>query len=188
VERQDDPAASASGQSLPPELNRNAVEVMDPAGAVPTTDAGAKESRVGSKTAAIPPTVEAAPMPAPVASPNELREEKPAESNKADLAATKPESQLPRLPADQEEKMLKRAATLLGQNDIAGARLIFQYLAHHGSPRGAFALAESYDPKKWAGHHITGMMPDAGLARTWYARAAELGSREAVAALRKDNP
>ena len=189
VEHQDDPAASASGQSLPPELNRNAVEVMDPAGAVPaTTDASAKESSVGSKTAAIPPIVEAAPMPAPVPSPNELREEKPAESNKADLGATKPESQLPRLPADQEEKMLKRASTLLGQNDIAGARLIFQYLAHHGSPRGAFALAESYDPKKWAGHRVTGMSPDAGLARTWYARAAELGSREAVAVLRKDNP
>ena len=127
-------------------------------------------------------------MPAPVPSPHEVREEKPAESSKADLGATKPESQLPRLTADQEEKMLKRASTLLGQNDIAGARLIFQYLAHHGSPRGAFALAESYDPKKWAAHRVTGMTPDAGLARTWYARAAELGSREAVAVLRKDKP
>jgi hypothetical protein len=189
VERQDDPAGSASGQSLPPELNRNAVEVMDPTGAIPAaTDASAKEPSVGSKTAAIPPIVEAAPMSAPVPSPNELREEKPAESNKADLGAPKPETRLPRLPADQEEKMLKRASTLLGQNDIAGARLIFQYLAHHGSPRGAFALAESYDPKKWAGRRVTGMMPDANLASTWYARAAELGSREAVAALRKDKP
>ena len=189
VERQDDPAGSASGQSLPPESNRNAVEVMDPAGAIPaTTDASAKEPSVGSKTAAIPPIVEAAPMPTTVPSPNELREEKPAESNRADLGATKTESQLPRLPVDQEEKMLKRGSTLLGQNDIAGARLIFQYLAHHGSPRGAFALAESYDPKKWAGRRVTGMTPDANLARTWYARAAELGSREAVAALRKDKP
>jgi hypothetical protein len=188
MERQDDPG-SASGQSLPPELNRNPVEVMDPAGAAPaTTVASAKEASIGSKTAAIPPIAEAAPMPAPVPGPSELREEKPAESDKANVGATKPESQLPRLPVDQEEKMLKRASTLLGQNDIAGARLIFQYLAHHGSPRGAFALAESYDPKKWAGHHVTGMTPDAGLARTWYARAAELGSREAVAVLRKDKP
>jgi TPR repeat protein len=188
VERQDDPAGSASGQSLPPELNRNAVEVMDPAGALPAANASAKERSAGSKTASIPPIVEAAPMAAPVPSPNELRQEKPAESNKADLGAPKPETQLPRLPADQEEKMLKRASTLLGQNDIAGARLIFQYLAHHGSPRGAFALAESYDPKKWAGRRVTGMMPDANLASTWYARAAELGSRDAVAVLRKDKP
>jgi hypothetical protein len=189
VEHQDEPPGSAGGQSPPADLNRNAVDVTDPAGAVPaTTDASAKVSSVGSKTAAIPPIVEAAPMPAPVPSPHEIREEKPAESNRADLGATKLETQLPRLPVDQEEKMLKRASTLLGQNDIAGARLIFHYLAHHGSPRGAFALAESYDPKKWAGHHVTGMMPDAGLARTWYARAAELGSREAVAVLRKDKP
>ena len=84
--------------------------------------------------------------------------------------------------------MLKRASVLLGQNDIAGARLIFHYLAHHGSPRGAFALAESYDPQKWDVHRVTGMTPDASFARTWYARAAELGSREAVVALRKDKP
>ena len=127
-------------------------------------------------------------MPPPLSSPKELREEKPAESDKADLGATKRDTQLPKLPADQEEKMLKRASTLLGQNDIAGARLIFQYLANHGSAGGAFALAESYDPKKWAGHRITGMTPDANLARTWYARAAELGSREAAAILRKEKP
>ena len=84
--------------------------------------------------------------------------------------------------------MLKRASTLLGQNDIAGARLIFQYLANHQSARGAFALAESYDAKKLAGRRVTGMTPDADMARTWYARAAELGSREAAAMLRKEKP
>ncbi len=84
--------------------------------------------------------------------------------------------------------MLQRAAILMNQNDIAGARLIFQYLVNHGSAGGAFALAESYDPKKWAGHHVTGMMPDANLARSWYARAAELGSKEAAAMLRKEKP
>jgi len=84
--------------------------------------------------------------------------------------------------------MLKRASTLLSQNDISGARLIYQYLANHGSAGGAFALAESFDPKKLAGKRVAGMTPDADLARTWYARAAELGSKEAAAALRKDKP
>jgi TPR repeat protein len=152
------------------------------------TDANAKEPAAGSKTAALPPIVEAAPAPTPVPGRNEPREEKPAESNKADLDAAKPAAQLPKLSADQEGKMLKRASTLLSQNDIAGARLIFQYLANHGSAGGAFALAESFDPKKLAGKRVAGMTPDPDLARTWYARAAELGSKEAAAVLRKDKP
>jgi hypothetical protein len=188
VERQDGPAENASGQSRPPELNRDAAEVMEPPEALPaTTGANAKEPDTRGKTAAIPPIAEPAPIPSPVPRPAEIREDKPA-GNKADPGAAKPGAQLPKLSADQEDRMLKRGDVLLGQNDIAGARLIFQYLAHHGSPRGAFALAESYDPKKWTSHHVTGMTPDGGLARTWYARAAELGSKEAAAVLRKDNP
>ena len=73
--------------------------------------------------------------------------------------------------------MLKRASTLLGQNDIAGARLIFQYLAHHGSPRGAFALAESYDPKKWDGHRVTGMTPDARLGPHLVCACSRIGKQ-----------
>ncbi len=90
-----------------------------------------------------------------------------------------PESDLPKLAPDQEQKMLKRASDLMIQNDIAGARLIYRYLANHRSASGAFALAESYDAKKWAGRHVAGMAPDASLAAAWYARAAELESKEA---------
>ena len=129
----------------------------------------------------------AAPTPALVPAPKDVREGRPPESHKADLGATKRDT-LPKLPPEQENSMLKRASTLLGANDIAGARLIFQYLANHGSAGGAFALAESYDPKKWASHRVSGMSPDGDLARTWYARASELGSREAAAILRKEKP
>ena len=201
VGRQNGPAGNAGGPSLPAELNRKAVEVMDPTGILPsTTDADAKEPDAGSKTAAIAPaekpdarskTAAIAPLeatPALVPAPKDLREGRPPASDKADLGATKRDTQLPKLPAEQEDKMLKRASTLLGQNDIAGARLIFQYLANHGSAGGAFALAESYDPKKWGSHRVTGMTPDGDLARTWYARAAEMGSREAAAILRKEKP
>ena len=158
---------------------------------VASTGADVKEPDTRSKTAAIAPVEEptpAAPMPALVAGPRNLQEVRPPASDKADPGATKRDTQLPKLPAEQEDKMLKRASTLLGQNDIAGARLIFQYLANHGSAGGAFALAESYDPRKWGSHRVTGMAPDGGLARTWYARAAELGSREAAAILRKEKP
>ena len=171
VERQDAPAGNASGPSVPAELNRKAVEVMDPTGILPsTTDADAKEPDARSKaaastgadakepdtrskTAAIAPVEEpmpAAPAPALAPAPKDLQEVRPLASEKADLGATKRDTQLPKLPAEQVDKMLKRASILLGEDDIAGARLIFHYLANHGSAGGAFALAESYDPKKWA--------------------------------------
>jgi len=201
VERHDPPSGKASGQPLQAELSRKAVEVMDPTGILPATDAKepdasvntptvapAEEPDARSKIAALAPA-EPAPMPATptlVPAPNALQV--PPASDKADPGAAKKNTQLPKLPAEQVDTMLKRASTLLGENDIAGARLIFQYLANHGSASGAFALAESYDPKKWAAHRVTGMTPDVNLARTWYARAAELGSREAAAILRKDKP
>ncbi|HWJ17382.1 MAG TPA: hypothetical protein VNR65_01520 [Geobacterales bacterium] len=209
VERQNAPTGNAGGPSLPAELNRKAVEVMDPTGILPATtgpdakepDAGsktfastgadAKQPDIRRKTAAIAPVEEptpAAPMPALVPAPKDLQEGRPPASDKADPGVTKRDTQLPKLSAEQEDKMLKRASTLLGENDIAGARLIFHYLANHGSAGGAFALAESYDPKKWGSHRVTGMAPDGDLARNWYARAAELGSREAVAILRKEKP
>ena len=53
VERRDGPAGNASGSSPPVELNRKAVEVMDPTGILPaTTSADAKEPDAGSKTVA----------------------------------------------------------------------------------------------------------------------------------------
>ena len=83
--------------------------------------------------------------------------------------------------------MLKRASILLGQNDIAGARLIFQYLAPHGSPGRVRSLRRATTPKNGLAARYWN---DAGYRprRTWYARAADLGSREAVAVLRKDKP
>ncbi len=186
VERQDGPAGNAGGPSLPAELNRN------PTGTLPATSgADAKEPDAGSRMAAVAPVEEptrAAPMPELVAGPKDLRDVSLPARDKADPGATKRGTQLPKLPAEQEDKMLKRGSTLLGQNDIAGARLIFQYLANHGSAGGAFAFAESYDPRKLASHRVAGVTSDADQARSWYARAAELGSREAAAILRKEKP
>ncbi len=169
--------------------NGGASEAGGSAGSLPAdVDAKPKESNVAAKTDSVAPLAGAAPLPAPVFTRQEDREAKPAEISKPDTSAAKRDAQLAKLPADQEEKMLKRASTLMGENDIAGARLIFQYLVNHGSAAGAFALAESYDPKKLAGHRVTGLTPDANLARSWYARAAELGSKEAAAVLRKERP
>jgi hypothetical protein len=97
-----------------------------------------------------------------------------------------PNVQSASLAPPQESKMLARASELMSENDIAGARLIYEYLANHNSSAGAFALAETYDARKLARYRVTGMTPDAGLADAWYQRAAALGSREAAAILRGD--
>ena len=183
------PASPSEAVLRQPAANRGASEAGGSAGSLPADeDAKPKESNVAARTDPIAPLAGAAPLPAPVFTRKEDQEAKPAESSKPDTSAAKRDAQLAKLPADQEEKMLKRASTLMGENDIAGARLIFQYLVNHGSAAGAFALAESYDPKKLAGHRVTGLTPDANLARSWYARAAELGSKEAAAVLRKERP
>ena len=53
VERQNAPAGNVGGPSLPAEVNRKAVEVMDPTGILPaTTGPDAKEPDAGSKTVA----------------------------------------------------------------------------------------------------------------------------------------
>jgi TPR repeat protein len=115
---------------------------------------------------------------------------KPAADDKADTGGVIEDSPLPaKLAPDLEGNMMKRASILMDQNDIAGARLVLNYLANHGSAAAAFALAETYDAKTWAGRHVTGMTPDAELADEWYTRAAALGSDEAaVILLSKEKP
>jgi hypothetical protein len=193
----DQPASSGTPYALPkpaaqseaPLRQAGVPESRSSAGVFSTdVDAKPKEPNAAAKTEAIVPLAEAAPIPAPVSSRQEDKEAKPAEGGRTDTSAPRRDIQPAKLAAEQEQKMLKRASIVMSQNDIAGARLIFQYLANHGSAGGAFALAETYDPKKWADRLVTGMTPDANLARSWYARAAELGSKEAAAVLRKEEP
>jgi hypothetical protein len=127
-----------------------------------------------------------APNEKPAAAKNEKAEKSAAANRKSDRSAAVPDVHLASLMPAQEAKMLARASELMNENDIAGARLVYEYLANHSSAAGAFALAESYDARKLARYRITGMMPDAGLAQVWYQRAAALGSKEAAAILRED--
>ncbi len=78
-----------------------------------------------------------------------------------------------------EDALLERASNQLNLGDVAGARAIYETMAQGGSSRGAFGLAETYDPNFFARHPIRGLKPDQSLARLWYERAAKLGSSEA---------
>jgi hypothetical protein len=83
-------------------------------------------------------------------------------------------------PALQEEaELLKRGEKLLRQGGIAAARIIFEELAQEGSPKGALALARSYDPAYIPNSRTSTLTPDLNKALEWYRRADELGSAEA---------
>lgn len=88
------------------------------------------------------------------------------------------------LTAERENDTLKRGEDMMKRGDIAGARLLFEDLAGLGSARGAFAMAQSYDPDYLRKIFIQGtLQPDVGQARTWYENAARLGSGDAQRAL-----
>jgi hypothetical protein len=84
----------------------------------------------------------------------------------------------PRDPA-QEAIMLKRGEDLLGVGDIAGARRVFQYLADAGNADGALAMGATFDARFLAEHSAIGVAADDVRARSWYRRAADLGSLQA---------
>jgi hypothetical protein len=82
----------------------------------------------------------------------------------------------PTVPNLRDEKLMERAATLLSNGDISGARTVFQYLAARGNAQAAIALAGTYDPVILAPLFIKGLTPDPEKAEIWYKKAEELGS------------
>jgi TPR repeat protein len=84
---------------------------------------------------------------------------------------------------EQEKDMLDRGRDLLKNGDIGGARLLFQYLADHGSASATFVLAQTYDPSVLSRLGVVGLRGDPVQARTLYEKAAQMGNKEALAKL-----
>lgn len=107
------------------------------------------------------------PVPAPNAAPTAT-------------AAPAPEPRpSPTLPPDEIASLLKRGRDLIGAGDIASARLVLTHVAEAGDAEATFMLAETFDPAVLATLRAIGVPGDPAKARTWYAKAAELGSPEA---------
>ncbi len=83
-----------------------------------------------------------------------------------------------------EDSLMERASYQLKHGDGEGGRAVYEVLASHGSLRGAFALAETYDPAKLAQHAEWRLTPDIRVARAWYKKASELGSLPAYERLK----
>jgi hypothetical protein len=87
-------------------------------------------------------------------------------------------SSVPLEPSDVT-RLLQRGQELLASQDIAAARAVFKHLADNGEPRGAVALAETYERSTLERLGALGLAPDPAMARSWYERARDLGSTEA---------
>jgi hypothetical protein len=89
-------------------------------------------------------------------------------------------SAAPPIAPAEEEALLRKGTLLLKNGDVSAARLNFENLALRGSSKGAFALAQSYDPSVLHTMAIAGLKPDLMKAKEWYAKAAALGDQEAA--------
>ncbi|MCC6946442.1 MAG: hypothetical protein IT539_01615 [Bradyrhizobiaceae bacterium] len=83
------------------------------------------------------------------------------------------------LSQDEIDLMVARGTELLKNGDIASARLLLQRAAEARDSRAALALAASYDPNELKKLGVYGSNSDVAVARDWYEKARQFGSREA---------
>jgi hypothetical protein len=81
--------------------------------------------------------------------------------------------------SDELSMLMKRATSLLASGDIPPARLLLERAADAEEPTAAFLLAQTYDPEVMGSRDARTITPDPAAARTWYQKAAQLGSMEA---------
>ena len=89
---------------------------------------------------------------------------------------------------DEQRRALRFIAKgneLLGEGDVATARLYYQRAVDAGLHEGALAMAASFDPAELGRVGARGLQPDTQAARRWYERARELGAPEAAERLRR---
>jgi hypothetical protein len=96
--------------------------------------------------------------------------------------SAKPPKAVPirQLEKDEIGDLIRRGERLIATGDIAAARLVLQRAAEAGDPRAALMLAGTYDPIMLEKLGVQGLASDIAAARTWYERAKEFGSAEAL--------
>jgi hypothetical protein len=104
------------------------------------------------------------------------------------LPQAQPSSQTAALPLRDvagQDSLLSYGTHLKAIGSLADARQVFSRVAQRGDPRGAFMLAETYDPISLAKHQLLPKDSDIELARVWYRKATELGSQDAPGRLER---
>ena len=98
------------------------------------------------------------------------------------VAAAAPASVAPpvrRMDSGELAALMTRAKTFLASGDIPPARLLLERAAEAQEASAALMLAQTYDPTVLGTQDIRNITPDPALARSWYQRAAQLGSVDA---------
>jgi hypothetical protein len=94
-------------------------------------------------------------------------------------AATPSSPPARKLDADELATLLTRAKGLLAAGDIPPARLLLERAADAQESSAALMLAQTYDPEVLGPQDTRNITPDPATARSWYQRAAQLGSAAA---------
>lgn len=81
---------------------------------------------------------------------------------------------------EDEMRLLGQGETHLRNGNVVFARALFEELAARGSARGAFAVAQTYDPAVLRQIGVVGIQGDVEKAKSWYRKAAELGNTAPV--------
>lgn len=167
-----DPAAAASA----PAPSREAI-----ASAYRSALQGQTPQQVA--TAAAAPAPEQAPAPAPAATAGTMGMTAPAAVDTGPGVATPSAGAtapiIHHLSPAEIASLNKRGDDLIASGDIAAARLVWRRAAEGGDGRAAGKLAGTYDPAVLGRLGVHGMVPDLAKARSWYEKAAQLGSAEA---------
>jgi hypothetical protein len=112
-----------------------------------------------------------------------------APSERASIAAPLPAPAGPSLAAAEEpavpsDLLRDRAMQLLGEGDIAAARMVLLHLAERGDGEAAYDLARTFDREMLAELGAKGVNGDAASARGWYERASQDGNEKAAERLK----
>jgi TPR repeat protein len=92
-----------------------------------------------------------------------------------------------RMDPDELAALMKRAKGLLAIGDITSARLLLERAADAQEAEAAFVLAGTYDPQVLGVQDMRSITPDPAMARSWYQKAAQLGSTDARRRLQSQN-
>jgi hypothetical protein len=174
-----DPARGSAPQvqvqvpvQVPPQAAAPAQAPMVVANVAPSrediTSAYQSALQARAPVAVAPAAAPQATAPAPV-----LMQQVPMPQPQAAMPAVK------RIDAHELATLMKRAKDLLGSGDIPAARLLLERAAEGQDANAALMLARTYDPAALGTLDVRNITPEPDKARTWYQRAAQLGSAEA---------
>jgi hypothetical protein len=179
-------AAFDAKPSTPPPVALRRTELLptvardDEAGAVTQAELSSQHAKT-SRLAKLPEeAAPPAPAPAPVAAPSAAAPSVVPQQAVPQQAAPAPAAAIRTLDPEEIKLLVQQGEQFVATGDLVTARVVFKRAADGGDAGAAMALAATYDPLMLARLGVVGVTADVEKARTWYLKAASLGSSEAT--------